>query len=405
MTLVLKLVLAPLLVVGSSLAGRRWGPGVTGLLVAMPVVVGPILLITYLDHGPAFVARAASASLLGLVSLAAFAVVFARVARVRGWLGTVVVGWLVCLALDLALSFAPVPVWAALGAALAAAWAGARLVPVAGVPESLRGIGGTDSVGPPAPGEGTLGSVRGVGEAAPARLPAPGEPGSLGVPAPGEPGPLGVPASAEAAPVRLHAPGEPNSLGLPAPGGGVPRSVRRTGETDSVSPPASSEGTLGSVRGISEAAPARLPASDEPGLLSLPALAEAGSLGRREAAPSSPGTTGPVNLPWWDLPARALATAGLVLALTATAGRLGPDLTGVLAPFPTGTSVVAAFALAQGGPPAAVATMRGVLRGLRGFAAFCFLVAVLAEPLGGWAFAIAVTGAATVQWASRGTQT
>ena len=88
MTLLLKLVLAPLLVVGSSLAGRRWGPGLTGLLVAMPVVAGPILLITYLEHGSAFVARAASASLLGLVSLAAFAVVFARVSRARGWGGT-----------------------------------------------------------------------------------------------------------------------------------------------------------------------------------------------------------------------------------------------------------------------------------------------------------------------------
>ncbi|RSD10417.1 hypothetical protein [Amycolatopsis eburnea] len=271
MTLVLKLVLAPLLVVASSLAGRRWGPGVTGLLVAMPVVAGPILLITHLEHGPAFAARAASASLLGLVSLAAFAVVFARVGRVRG-LGTVVVGWLGCLALDLALSFAPVPVWAALGMALAAAWAGTRLVP---------------------------------------------------------------------------------------------------------------EGSRGTGSG------------------SLPALGEAALPGRGEASASSLRASGRVSPPWWDLPARAFATAGLVLALTAAAGRLGPGLTGVLAPFPTGTSVVAAFALAQGGPRAALATMRGVLRGLRGFAAFCFLVAVLAEPIGGWAFAIAVGGAVAVQWAAR----
>lgn len=236
MTLLLKLVLAPLLVVGSSLAGRRWGPGLTGLLVALPLVAGPILLITYLEQGPAFVARAASASLLGLVSLAAFAVVFARVSRARGWAGTVLRGWLVCLSLDLALSFAPVPAWVALGLALAAAWAGMRLLPV-------------------------------------------------------------------------------------------------------------------------------------------------------------PGEVRPVTPPWWDLPARALVTAGLVLAVTTAAGRLGPDLTGVLAPFPTALSVVAVFALAQGGPPAAAATMRGLLRGLGGFAAFCFLVAVLAEPLGGWAFVLAAGGA------------
>jgi hypothetical protein len=66
----LKLVLAPALVVVSSLAGRRWGPE----LVALPIVAGPILSITYLDHGRRFVSRAASASLLGLVSRCARAV-------------------------------------------------------------------------------------------------------------------------------------------------------------------------------------------------------------------------------------------------------------------------------------------------------------------------------------------
>jgi hypothetical protein len=107
-------------------------------------------------------------------------------------------------------------------------------------------------------------------------------------------------------------------------------------------------------------------------------------------------------LPWWDLPARAVATGALVLALTAAAAQLGPSLTGVLAPFPLGTSVVAAFALAQGGSSAAVATLRGVLRGLWGLAAFCFLVALLAEPLGGAAaFIVATAGALAVQLVSR----
>ncbi|MEV6932252.1 hypothetical protein AB0M46_48255 [Dactylosporangium sp. NPDC051485] len=73
MTLVLKLLLAPLLVAGSSLAGRRWGAQVAGVLVALPIVAGPILLIACLEHGPAFGARAAASALLGLVSLALFA--------------------------------------------------------------------------------------------------------------------------------------------------------------------------------------------------------------------------------------------------------------------------------------------------------------------------------------------
>ena len=43
--LALKLLLAPLLVVASSLAGRRWGPRLAGILVVLPIVAGPILLI------------------------------------------------------------------------------------------------------------------------------------------------------------------------------------------------------------------------------------------------------------------------------------------------------------------------------------------------------------------------
>jgi hypothetical protein len=45
--LALKLLLAPLLVVASSLAGRRWGPRLAGILVVLPIVAGPILLILY----------------------------------------------------------------------------------------------------------------------------------------------------------------------------------------------------------------------------------------------------------------------------------------------------------------------------------------------------------------------
>jgi hypothetical protein len=55
--------------------------------------------------------------------------------------------------------------------------------------------------------------------------------------------------------------------------------------------------------------------------------------------------------PWWDLPARALAALALVLVLvlTALSGALGPHLSGLLAPFPILTSVLAVFTHAHGG--------------------------------------------------------
>jgi hypothetical protein len=109
--------------------------------------------------------------------------------------------------------------------------------------------------------------------------------------------------------------------------------------------------------------------------------------------------------PWWDLPGRAVATAVLVLVVTGASGALGPNLTGVLAPFPIATSVVAAFVHAQQGTDGAVRTLRGVPRGLLGFAVFCLLVAGLVERLGTAAtFTVAVGVTLLVQLGWRWTQ-
>jgi hypothetical protein len=247
--LLVKLLLAPLLVVGSSLAGRRWGHEVSGLLVALPLVAGPILLITDLERGASFGAQAAGASLLGLVALAAFVVVFARVSRSYGWAAAVLAGWVAFVILALAFSRTD-------------------LVPL-------------------------IGLVLAVGAFALAPLLMPPDP-----------------------------------------------------HFD-------------------------------------------------EDAPSA-------ELPAWDLPARASATALLVLGLTGAAAGLGPALTGTLTPFPISTSVLAAFVLVQEGPLHANALLRGFLRGAFGFAAFCFLAAVLLRPAGtSAAFAIALCGALIAQLLAR----
>jgi hypothetical protein len=235
--LALKLLLAPLLVVASSLAGRRWGPRVAGILVVLPIVAGPILLILYLDHGSQFAADAASAATLGIVPLALFAVVIAYLSRRYGWFSTMVASWLAVLAADLALAQVDVPA----GAALA---------------------------------------------------------------------------------------------------------------------------------------------------LALLALHGASALLRRLDPPALP----PAPTPWWDLPARAVATAVLVLFVTGMATSLGPALTGVLTPFPIALSVVCAFTVAQAGHAGALALLRGIVPGLDGFALFCFLVAVMINKVG----AVVAFGVATV---------
>ena len=118
--LALKLLLAPMLVVASSLAGRRWGPRLAGILVVLPIVAGPILLILYLDHGSRFAAAAAGAATLAIVPLALFALIFAYLSKRHGWLLTLLASWVAVLLADLALSRIVVPAAAALVLALLA---------------------------------------------------------------------------------------------------------------------------------------------------------------------------------------------------------------------------------------------------------------------------------------------
>ncbi|HEX7609257.1 MAG TPA: hypothetical protein VF380_01165 [Solirubrobacteraceae bacterium] len=241
--LAVKLLLAPSFVVAASLAARRYGPRVGGLIAGLPVVAGPILLAYALAHGSAFAAGAAVGTLLGLVSLIAFVVVYARLAGRWRWGVSMLAGWL-AFAVATAI-FSAISVGA--GAALAIAGAGL-----------LIGLAAT----PRAPSE----------------------------------------------------------------------------------------------------------------------------VGERAAVPA------------WDLPMRAICALALVLTLTAVAGWLGPQLSGLLAPFPIIATVLATFTHAQHGAEEAQRLLRWLLGGYGAFALFCFTLAVSLPPLGtGASFALATAVALLTQ--------
>ncbi len=251
--LAIKALLAPTFVVGASLSVRRFGPRVGGLVGGLPVVAGPILLVYALAHGRGFAAHAASGTLLGLVSLTGFIVVYGRLAGRMGWLACMLAGLLAFALGTLLFSMVVIP------AGLALVLAGAGFVV---------------------------------------------------------------------------------------------------------------------------------------GLMLLP---------RSDAE-----TPSPVPTPAWDLPLRAACALALVLVLTAVSGWLGPQLSGLLAPFPVITTVLATFTHAQRGAPATVLLLRGMLTGFGAFALFCFALAVSLPTLGvASAFALAtavalVTQAAMIRGSTRG---
>ena len=112
--------MAPLLVGAAALATRRFGERIGGLLSAFPAIVGPVLLIEAHAHGRAFAARAAAGTLLGLVALAAFCVVYGRVARRGSWRRALPAAWAITAVVAAPLSRAHVPATLAFAAALLA---------------------------------------------------------------------------------------------------------------------------------------------------------------------------------------------------------------------------------------------------------------------------------------------
>jgi hypothetical protein len=221
MVMAAKILLSPLCVVGVSLAGRRWGMGVAGVLGGLPVVAGPILLVETLLHGPAFGAQAAAGTLLALAALTAFVVVYGRVAGRLGPVRCALRGW------------------------------GAFL--------------------------------------------------------------LGI---------LILSPVQP------------------------------------------------------PLALSLIFVGACFAFGLRLLPPAEEAVQTGAALPPWDLPARAAAALLLVLLLTAMSGVLGAHMSGLLAPFPIITSVLAVFSYAHTGVDPAVLLLRNFLLGFYGFAAFCFVLSV-----------------------------
>jgi hypothetical protein len=112
--LLLKLTLAPGLVAATTLAGRRWGALVAGVVGGFPAVVGPILIALDVQHGDAFAARAAAGALAGLIALSAFMVAYGRLAQRLPWPATLVASWAAFAAATWALDGVEPPVEIAL---------------------------------------------------------------------------------------------------------------------------------------------------------------------------------------------------------------------------------------------------------------------------------------------------
>jgi hypothetical protein len=107
--LILKLTLVPTFLAIISLVGKRYGPSAAGWLAGLPVIVGPILFLLSLEHGPAFAANAAVFTLASVLTLIAFGLGYAWMAS-RGAavaLASALGAWLVAALIVRAIPFTP----------------------------------------------------------------------------------------------------------------------------------------------------------------------------------------------------------------------------------------------------------------------------------------------------------
>ena len=119
MLFLLKIAVPPILVALMSLAARRWGPTVGGLLMGLPWMTGPVLFFLGLDKGGEFAVAACAGIQLGVVCICAFMLAYSATSIVAPWpfclaaatVAFAVVGWIV--------QGQPIPLVPAAAAALA----------------------------------------------------------------------------------------------------------------------------------------------------------------------------------------------------------------------------------------------------------------------------------------------
>jgi len=127
--LVLKLILAPLIIGSASLAGRRWGPAVSGWIVGLPLTSGPVVFFVALSHDTAFAANAALGVISGGISLVAFTLTYTSLSKRFQWQATIIGSLLVFMLCTAILQTITIPLLPAFLLVCAAILIGLKLLP------------------------------------------------------------------------------------------------------------------------------------------------------------------------------------------------------------------------------------------------------------------------------------
>lgn len=92
--IIVKLTLVPFIILGLSLAAKRWGGFVGGILSGLPIIAGPITLFLAIEQGAAFAIASANSTLLGILALSSFCFIYGLSALKFSWALSLIIGWI-----------------------------------------------------------------------------------------------------------------------------------------------------------------------------------------------------------------------------------------------------------------------------------------------------------------------
>jgi len=125
---VLKLTLTPVLLGLVSLAGRRWGPTISGWLIGLPLTSGPITLFLVISSGTTFGTATAIGTLAGTIAEIAFCLTYGRLALRYGWRITLAASWIAYFVLVAVLQSVTIPLLPLFGLIMLSLLGGVRLM-------------------------------------------------------------------------------------------------------------------------------------------------------------------------------------------------------------------------------------------------------------------------------------
>lgn len=128
----MKLILAPLIIGGASLAGRKWGPAISGWLIGLPLTSGPVAFFVALSHDSRFLASTVLGTLSGGFALVAFCLGYAWTAQRFRWPVALSVSLLAYGIFTLLMQNIVLPVWLLFGLVMLSILLGMALMPRTG---------------------------------------------------------------------------------------------------------------------------------------------------------------------------------------------------------------------------------------------------------------------------------